>query len=309
MFGQFRRSPRRPDWSRANADPDDLWEYDAFGPWLLPVGSAAEMPRRFRPAYDGLKHADHIIKTPRSIDRNETRPGADLYGAVFAVDADGFTLLLGPADAEGFTSREVAWDEVAAVRQLNNLLHAEFSLLLKDGDTLTVPYRSVSTDMMTRIVSFARRRLVDPDEVRPLPSDEAEEFEDFFFNAILAEERHGGQFMLPIHFDPPGQPCRNARNQRRVTTGTLILLSGSELVIVDRAAPMRRRFFAHYAYRKTYVCLPAVKAFRLLPPPDGGPGGFMVLELIIDQQRIGIPSFKSPDRLIDMLCRRGIARL
>lgn len=310
MFGRFgRRSPLRPAWNRADADPEDLREYDAFGPWLLPVRSAAEMPRRFRPAYAELKDADHLIKVPRSIERRDAYPGGDLYGAVFALDADGFTLLTAVDEVEGFVGRQVAWDEVAAVRAVTNLLHSDFVLLLKEGDALTVTYNSVSADLMTRVVAFVRQHFVEPDDFAPGAVNDPEEFEDFFFNAVLAEERHGGQFMLPIHFEAPGKSCRNAQNRRRVTTGLLILLSGSELVIVDRDAPTRRRFFAHYIYRKTYLGLTSVRAFRLQPPPDAMPGRFMMLELIIEQQRLGIACFKTPDRLIELLRRRGVARL
>lgn len=310
VFGPFRRrSPQRPAWSRLDSDAEELREYDAFGPWLLPIGSAAEMPPRFRSAYGGLQHADHLIKIPRSIDRRDAFPGADLYGSVFALDGDGFTLLTALDGADGFARRHLAWDEVAAVRTVSNLLHAEFALLLKEGDALTVTYNSVSTDLMTRVVGFIRQHLMASDDFGPALVNEAEEFEDFFFKAMLAEERHGGQFMLPIHFEPPGKSCRNAQNRRRVTTGLLILLSGSELVIVDRDVPMRRRFFAHYAYRKTYVGLASVRGFRLQPPPDNLPGRFMVLELIMEQQRLGVSCFKTPQRVIDLLRRRGVPRL
>jgi len=310
VFGPFRRrSPQRPAWSRLDADADDLREYDAFGPWLLQIGSAAEMPPRFRSAYDDLRHADHLIKIPRAIDRRDAFPGADLYGAAFALDGDGITLLTAPEGEKGFVRRHLAWDEVAAVRTVSNLLHAEFVLLLKEGDALTVTYNSVSTDLMTRVVGFIRQQLMAPDDFGPALINEAEEFEDFFFKAMLAEERHGGQFMLPIHFEAPGKSCRNAQNRRRVTTGLLILLSGSELVIVDRDAPMRRRFFAHYAYRKTYVGLASVRGFRLQQPPDNAPGRFMLLELIMEQQRLGVPCFKTPERVIELLRRRGVARL
>jgi len=310
VFGYFgRRSPLRPVWHRADADPEALREYDAFGPWLLPVKTAADMPHRFRSAYAGLEHADYLIKVPRSIDRRDAYPGADLYGAVFAVDAEGFTLLNAGDGAEGFVSRQVAWDDVAAIRAVTNLLHADFVLLLKEGDALTVTYNSVSADLMTRVVAFSRQHFTEPDDLAPSLANDAEEFEDFFFSAMLAEERYGGQFMLPIHFEPPGKSCRNAQNRRRVTTGLLILLSGGELVVIDRDAPMRRRFFAHYIYRKTYLSLKSIRAFRLQPPPDDMPGRFMILELIIEQQRLGIPCFKTPDRVIELLRRRGIDRL
>jgi len=276
---------------------------------MLPVKAAADMPRRFRPAYAGLENADYLIKIPRSIDRRDAYPGADLYDAVFAVNSDGFTLLDAVDGAEGFVSRQVTWDDVAAIRTVSNLLHADFVLLLKEGDALTVTYNSVSADLMTRIAAFARQHFVESDDFASGHANDAEEFEDFFFNAMLAEERHGGQFMLPIHFEPPGKSCRNAQNRRRVTTGLLILLSGGELVIIDRDAPMRRRFFAHYTYRKTYLSLKSIRAFRLQLPPDNMPGRFMMLELIIEQQRLGIPCFKTPDRVIELLRRSGIARL
>lgn len=310
MFGHFRRrSQLRPVWNRADAAPEALREYDAFGPWLLSIKTAADMPGRFRSAYAGLQDADYLIKIPRSIDRRDAYPGADLYEAVFALDADGVTLLAALDGAEGFARRHLAWDDVAAVRTVSNLLRADFAVLLKEGDALTVTYNAVSTDLMTRVTAFARQHFVEPDDFASSLPNDAEEFEDFFFNAMLAEERHGGQFMLPIHFEPPGKACRNAQNRRRITTGLMILLSGSELVIVDRDAPMRRRFFAHYTYRKTYVSLGSVRAFRLQPPPDNMPGRFMLLELIIEQQRLGVACFKTPHRVIDLLHRRGIVQL
>lgn len=35
-----------PHW-RAAADPDDLREYDAFGPWIGEVKHRTDLPRRF----------------------------------------------------------------------------------------------------------------------------------------------------------------------------------------------------------------------------------------------------------------------
>ena len=35
-----------PQW-RAAVDPDDLAEYDAFGPWIGEVKAQPELPRRF----------------------------------------------------------------------------------------------------------------------------------------------------------------------------------------------------------------------------------------------------------------------
>ncbi len=310
MFGNLgRRSPPGLNWNRSEIDPDALREYDAFGPWLLPIKSASEMPRRFRSAYPGLEDADYLIKIPRSIDRRDAYPGGELYGAVFALDDDGFTFLTASEDSEGFVSRHVIWDDVAAVRTVNNLLHADFVLLLKEGDALTVTYNSSSADLMTRIVDFSRQHFVQPDDFAYGSNNEAEEFEDFFFNAMLTEERHGGRFMLPIHFETPGKSCRDAQNRRRVTTGLLILLSGGELVVIDRDAPTRRRFFAHNVYRRTYIGLESIRAFRLQGASGGLPGHYTMLELIIEQQRLGIPCFKAPDRVIDVLKRHGVPRL
>lgn len=290
-------------------DPDALAEYDAFGPWLLQIKSPSEMPRRFQSAYPGLEGAGYLIKIPRSIDRRDAYPGGDLYGSVFALDDDGFTFLTASEDSDGFVSRHVIWDEVAAVRTVNNLLHADFVLLLKEGDALTVTYNSSSAELMTRIVDFSRQHFIEPDDLAYGANKEAEELEDFFFNAMLAEERHGGRFMLPIHFEAPGKSCRNAQNRRRLTTGLLILLSGGELVVVDRDAPIRRRFFAHNVYRRTYIGLKSIRSFRLQAPSEAAPGHFIMLELIIEQQRLGIPCFKVPERVIDILRRQGVPRL
>lgn len=310
MFSQFNlRSAKRPQWSRATSTPEDLKEYDAFGPWMLPIRTEQDMPKRFRTAYDLVKDADFLVKIPRSIDRREAYPGCDLYEAVFAADLVGFTMMRANDDGDGFSLREVAWDEVAAVRICNNLLKLDFVLLMREGDELSIPCRAVSSDIVSRVAAFARQQVMQDDTLSFGNVNEGEVFDDFFFNVMLADERRSGQFMMPIHFEEPGRPCRSAQNRRRITTGTMVLISGGELVVVDRDSPMRRRFIAHYAYRKTYISLAKVKAFRLLPIPEGVPGHHMVLQLILDQLRIGIPCFKAPERVMDILRRGGIPQL
>ena len=310
MFSQFNlRTSKRPQWSRATSDPEDLKEYDAFGPWMLPIRCEQDMPRRFRSAYDLVKNADFLVKIPRGIDRREAFPGCDLYESVFACDLAGFTMMGANDDDDGFSLREVAWDEVAAVRVCNNLLKLDFVLLMREGDELAIPCRAVSSDIVTRVAAFARQQVMQPDDLFFGSVNEGEVFDDFFFNVVLADERRGGQFMMPIHFEEPGRPCRSAQNRRRITTGTMILISGGELVVVDRDSPMRRRFLAHYAYRKTYISLAKVKAFRLLPTPDGIPGHHMLLQLVLDQLRISIPCFKPPERVTELLRRRGIPQV
>ena len=65
------------DWYRA-ASAEDRKEYDAFGPWIDPIRSEGEMPRRFRDVYGEHRDARFLLKVPISADRMQVRPGMDL---------------------------------------------------------------------------------------------------------------------------------------------------------------------------------------------------------------------------------------
>ena len=146
---------RMVDW-RAAADPEDLREYDRFGPWIDAVTTLSDMPRRFRPWYSELSGATYLIKVPRNIDRAAARPGMDLYSVVLAVFPDWLCLLR--LDVGGVTRTDLPAEQVVATNVHTNLLIGRWSLLLADGSSIDLEYNTVSQERIAEVDRYLRRR-------------------------------------------------------------------------------------------------------------------------------------------------------
>jgi hypothetical protein len=299
-----KRQPVR-DWYWA-ASPEDRREYDAFGPWVDAVRSQGEMPPRFRAAYSAHHDARFLLKVPIAADRLAMRPGMNLYRMVLAVHDDRLSLL--QLVEGGIATRTIAWTDVAAVRSHVNLLSASWSLLLRDGDAVTVDYNTVSSWRLDTVTDFIRARLT-PDAERINEQSKVGQVavaDLFFQNMLLAVRRSLPRPVVPLHFEPRDRPCRDAANRRRLSTGLLILDATDELVIVDRGAPVRRYFHPTYAARLTFIPYASLTAFALTPPPSDGKARFHHLALSIDRQVIDQPCLASPDRVVACLAGHGV---
>ncbi len=308
MFVLARKRQPEGDWYRA-ASPEDRREYDAFGPWVDAVHSAAEMPPRFRPAYAEHRDARFLLKVPIAADRVSVRPGMDLYRMILAIDDDGLSLM---RLADGaIVTRTIVWREIAAVRSMTNLLAARWSLLLSDGEAVTVDYNAVSSKRFDAVTDFIRDRLLPGAERANAKGDGGTiAVADLFFqNMLHAVEHATPRPVTPLHFEPRDRPCRDFENRRRLSTGLLILDAAEELVIVDRGAATRRWFHPTYAHRCTYVPFALLTAFSLAPPPPGGGARFHTLTLSLGRQAVVQPCLTSPDRVVACLAGHRVPQV
>ena len=295
------------DWHRA-ASAEERTEYDAFGPWIDPIRGESEMPRRFRDAYAEHRDARFLLKVPIGADRLQVRPGMDLYKMVLAVHDDRLSLIR--LVENEVAQRTIGWNDVAAIRSHTNLLFANWSLLLRDGGTISFDYSAVSSRRLDKVTDFIRaqltRRLARTD-VGPLGASVA--VADLFFqNMLMAVRASSTGPVVPIHFEPRDRPCRTAENRRRLTTGLLILEAPDEIIIVDRELPFRRRFHPTYAARTTFIPTAMLTSFSLVPPPPESRLRFHQLRLVIDRQTIDQPCLVSPDRVMACLARHGVSQ-
>ncbi len=308
MFAWARK--RQPlsyrDWYWA-ASPEARREYDAFGPWVDPVRSESGMPPRFRAAYGEHRDARFLLKVPINADRAQVRPGASLYRHVLAVHDDRLSLLSLADDR--IVTRTIAWSDIAAIRSTVNLLRASWSLLTRDGDTVTLDYNAVSSRRLDAVTDFIRDRLM-PDASRPNVEAEGGSIAvaDHFYHGMLLAVRRSSvpRSVVPLHFEPQGRPCRSDENRRRLSTGLLILDATDELIIIDRGMAWRRYFHPTYAARSTYIPYAKLTAFALAAPSSGSGARFHTLTLTIDRQTIVQPCLIAPDRVAACLAARGV---
>jgi hypothetical protein len=289
---------------RDAADPDDLREYDAFGPWIYPVQAEAEMPRRFREHYPVVASAALVLKIPRDFDRAQVRPGDDLYHSVLAVFDDRICWLHAEVVGAGMVERtDVRVDQVVGISTQVNLLRATWTLLLRDGSRIAVPHSATSSPLMDQVTGHLRERIAgSPRTLAPVefvpPSDH------LFAARVLLWSRTLGAAQ-PLLVDPRNVPCRRSgRGWLQLSTGAMILFTPTELVIVNRGEATRPVFLPNYAVGTVELPYDQLDSFSVQEPPRWS--SFHELVLRAGSLDYVQPSLGAPDAVADQLRRLGI---
>jgi len=300
-----RRRPVEVDWRKA-ADPDDLREYDAFGPWIDPVRTAIGMPRAFRPWYAELADSAFLLKIPKDVDRASARPGQDLFAAVLAVGEAGVCQL---RLVGGTVTREDAsWDQVVACGTYTNLLLARWSLLLSNGSALHVPHNSVGSDLMARVTAYVRSRIAVTSERSGQPDLPAVGVPQDYSASKLAElKRTCRAPVVAIHVEQKNRLCRSGRFGRRLSTGLMVVDTPDELVLVSGGEPTRSIFAANYATKVLVVPYSRLGSWALTTS-SAGPD-FRRLELHAGGQVIEQHCLDHPAAVIAALNGRDVRPL
>ena len=266
MFSLFRRSPVPRDNWYERAQPEELREYNAFGPWISEIQGKEDLPPCFLPWFSPLKHASFLIKIPINRDRREVRPGQNLYRAVFAILEDSIGSLT--LDASGqVESRFVPLNEVEALRSFHVLLQAEFGVFLRDGTELLFPYNSVSLPLVERLLDFLSSKLAGKaEETAPkVPESPNASVKDHYFNTLIREHRlrHPGSSV--VFCEEPRTKYRESRHLHR-SLGLVVLKTSSEWLFLDRGSALQQTHETAYAGSMTWVPFSRGAGFSLVPP-------------------------------------------
>lgn len=304
----FRKPITKLDDWRSRAEPEELREYDAFGPWIIEVRTEAEMPKHFRLGYDAHKNARYLIKVPIDVERREARPGMSLYRYVIAIHEEGATMMR--LVNEQIVSSRVKWADVVALRRSTNLLLSRWSLLLSDGSDVTIDYNTVSSGIMDTISEFIRERCAwqIPTVTHPVSEKAVPIIDHLFKYHLSVAQRVGPQPVVAVHYEAKNQPCRNEAGKRRWTTGLMILEGQSELTIVADDPPERRAFQSHYGVSSTFIPYGRISSFSVMPASPMNPPQFQTLTMMLERQTIRQRCLNVSESIIEVFTARGIAQ-
>lgn len=146
-------------------------EYDAFGPWILPVTATREIPPLFRDHAVDFATSHLVLKFPRDIARRDANPSMDLYEHLVIVDDRTMTVLSRRPD--GYGVRMVAVDTICAIDYGTDLLDGWFTVHSstdgpqRGGSALRLGYVGTSQDVIEELVRTLRS------SYRPVTADAA----------------------------------------------------------------------------------------------------------------------------------------
>lgn len=154
-------------------------EYDLFGPWIDEVKQLDDVPRLYADHPFDFEGSRLILKVPRNIAHRDATPEMDLYDHMLIVGKSGLTVLSrvadprrrGVAETSTFTTREIAFADIAVLRNRVNLLDARFSITGRDGAVIEVKYNGSAGVPITDLVDLLRSEFgrVGPVAVAPTP--------------------------------------------------------------------------------------------------------------------------------------------
>ena len=305
MIRFFHKKPAQSvDNPRLGASPMDLREYDAFGPWIYPIRTPDDMPRRFRSYYDELQSATFFLKIPINADRAAMRPGMDLYRSVLAIYPDRIVAL--DWDGSELARRDIAMASIEAIRVASDLLPSVLTIYLAAGDVFRLNYNAVSSREIDKLVVFLRQGAVSS---RPLsqgvkadwPGRANEEVGDFFFHGMWKEHVRQAPSTRIVHWDTPGINCRKHAGWGRSSLGCLMLDEGGDLVVINRGKFLRRWFEAVYSIATLHIPWAALRSVEFVQKPSGRQRFIPVLRLTLASHTFDLELFAPTGELHRLL--------
>lgn len=311
---------------------DAFAEYDAFGPWVARVTSAALVPPLFRSWAPDPLGVDVMVKVPRNVHRRDTRPGADLYDHLLWV-ADGTLWQLtraaaaaaaigAPEDAEGgVLRRRVPLAHVVAVEDSGELLDAVLTLRMDDGTALAVRYSGTSRPIMGELVAAVRDAWRPGVQDGPAPAGAGlgpesarvgglEGLEGLDADVALVNELHelrraepglvlrGAHGRRPVAAVDPDVVNRvRERMQPWVLQGAVACADAHELVVLHRRAWLTRTRKPDLSMARTVVSLERARALGVRVRPVAFEG---VVEVVVGEgaARLVVPAGGDVERAL-----------
>lgn len=237
-------------------------EYDRFGPWAIEISELDPPPPLFQPYLISEEKPLLSVKIPRQIERRNARPGMNLYDHVITLYKEKMQILERVADE--VHSQTYAYPDIQCILHAEDLLDGRLRFIFTDN-AIELPFNSVSSALIARIVDFVRQRYVDDARVHTIGQDldVSDQVESFYYAGIVASLKVKSppdtrvvacQAETPIGKYESG-PFRSflfgVIGKRLLES--LHLSDGKELCLMDQGRTYRYRGFAVYARNILYM--------------------------------------------------------
>ena len=288
-------------------NPEEIQEYNAFGPWAYEIKSAQEMPPRFQDWYAQLAESHFLLKFPIDKERRLVGPGQDLYRQVLAIDDQRITVLT--ANGAEVDCRVVAFADIQAVRSQQILLWGELEFYLATSDKLAIRYNAVSRPIIEKALDFLRRKWEVPrgDTVKVSTTSEPLVSDYYFVNLVQEYQRRQPRAQL-IYVEEPGLRCSDLRGRRRRGLGILILESGGDYLFLNRGKPFRTRWEAVHGISCTCIPKQSIQGLVMSEPNPNLPKAGRELQIQLSGQMLSFQLFGENAALEQLVQRLSASR-
>ncbi|WP_428239968.1 hypothetical protein [Gynuella sp.] len=234
-------------------------EYDSFGPWLLEIKQAQDIPLVF---VDYFQLTDEILlalKVPRPIERRDARPGQVLYdGIVCLYDREVKILHL---EQQQVLVESVCYKDIVTIQDVRDLLMGELRIQT-DHRSYSIPYNMVSQEMVDQVVHILRKKYICSDiliklEDESFPNVELPLLFKNALNKLRANEKlsllaYQPNMVLEGNSSDDYERFENIYNNYTLYC-SLFLSAEREIVVISSNKPVKRRIEVDNSYILSYI--------------------------------------------------------
>ncbi len=236
-------------------------EYDRFGPWIIEIKEASEIPPQFDREKERILEAAKAYKIPVNIERRKLKPGMPMYDFVIALHEEYLDVM---ERHEGVvTLASINYSDVQILEKVNDLLNGHIFIYAGQRE-YSVPYNPVSDDLIDEMMDFMRERFVDKERILDLDKIKGiDTIETALYRNLLNDFKKKEQ-VIPLQYQPFMELKHLNSNtwtklldliEKPVLQDSLFLTNGYELMVFTRVKEVKKSSETDYGYRQLFIPL------------------------------------------------------
>ena len=247
-------------------------EYDSFGPWILYVNEADDIPDAF---IDRFRWDDTVVtafKVPRKVERRNTKVGKDLYDYLVILYKDRLEVMHISGNFPNTGSAR--YDDILAFSKMVDLLHGELTILMREQRVI-IPFNSVSEDLIDDVISKLETLCIEGSEFElPQANGKISPSSQLYRNLLAGEQRRKQHRLIA------SQPEFNTEKYEMrfwdrvlgifsqwMVRESMILAGPQEFVLYNSLPRITRFKKGHYGFEKTIIPRKQIKGISVSPSP------------------------------------------
>jgi hypothetical protein len=246
-------------------------EYDQFGPWLVEIKSAQDIPPQFEDQSGLLDDALFAFKTPVHQERRNLKPGMLLYSQIVIIQNE-FIIHLS-IKGEKIHANKMWFKDVLLLTHGGDLLDNYIGLQSNQGEMI-IRYNLVSQDIASRAIQVLRHHIA----TREKAPFTAETANDALKDSDLYSYFSGTEHCIDPIVILAGQKEMKLTEKKRSglldlqysfteyhLLDSMVMCDGVDLIIANRGKSIIDVKDANYKFGHTFIRLNAIQDVRIEP--------------------------------------------
>jgi hypothetical protein len=239
-------------------------EYDHFGPWLLAVKSAQDIPHQYFEYQESILSAKFCFKIPIKEERRKLHAGMLLYNKLITIDERQIVEFSVVNDQ--IVKNQLAFEDVQYLIHQGDLLNCEISLVSRNN-SLSFQYNLVSMDLAGDVMTLLRNSINEPKQNNKKSENLLQKYSELqIFSYFCITEKESKSLEILNY-----QPCLDlgllASNKlfqsltKYRLLDSMFITNGVELIIANRGKYVVQENDTNYKFGHTFIPLRKITNF------------------------------------------------